>query len=130
MRNFVNPGGQIVPTFSIAHHFGGGVYAKETFVRAGEVLVQHKHDHEHLSILAAGVVEVIVEGDRKVIQGPACLTIAAGKYHGVRALTDVAWYCIHATDCTDPEQVDEVIVAKDSDATAGMNEIVQTLKGA
>jgi hypothetical protein len=39
------------------------------------------------------------------------LTIEAGKHHGVKSLTDVIWYCIHATDCTDENEVDDVIIA-------------------
>lgn len=101
---------------SIAHHFGGGVYAKETLVPAGMVLVQHKHAHDHLSILASGRVEVVVDGVRTEREGPACILIEAGKYHGVKALTDVSWYCIHATNCTDEHTVDEVVIAPDSSA--------------
>lgn len=97
-------------TPDITHHFGGGVYAKETIVPAGMVLVQHKHEHDHLSILASGTVEVTVDGARKVLIGPACLKIQAGTHHGIKALTDVVWYCIHATDCDDPEKVDEVLI--------------------
>ncbi|SEF19462.1 cupin domain-containing protein [Variovorax sp. NFACC27] len=99
----------------IVHHFGGGVYAKETHVKAGQVLVQHKHEHAHLSILAIGTVEMQVGGVRSVLAAPACITIEAGKHHGIRALTDVVWYCIHATDCTDPAAVDEVLIADGSD---------------
>lgn len=113
----------------ISHHFGGGVYAKETRVPAGMVLVQHKHDHDHLSVLASGRVEVIVDGQRTELQGPACLTIKAGKYHGVRALTDVVWFCIHATDCTDESAVDDVIISPESDAQEGMNTILAVVNG-
>lgn len=103
----------------VAHHFGGGVYAKETVVPAGFVLVQHKHAHDHLSILARGTVELLVDGVRSELTGPACVTIRAGKHHGIKALTDVAWYCIHATDCNDAEHVDEVlIVPSDEDMGA------------
>lgn len=35
----------------------------------------------------------------------------AGKHHGVKSLTDVVWYCIHATDCTDETEIDEVLIA-------------------
>lgn len=103
----------------VTHHFGGGVYAKETRVPAGFVLVQHKHEHDHLSVLASGTVELLVDGERSEITGPTCVTIRAGKHHGVKALTDVAWYCIHATDCTDASLVDEVlIVPSDEDMGA------------
>ena len=97
----------------IEHHFGAGVYAKETRIPAGMSLMQHKHAHDHLSILASGTAQVTVEDQTTTVTGPACLTIVAGKHHSVTALTDVVWYCVHATDCTDIEQVDQVLIAKE-----------------
>ena len=35
----------------ITHHFGGGVYVKQTFVPANTVLEQHKHTFDHLSFV-------------------------------------------------------------------------------
>jgi quercetin dioxygenase-like cupin family protein len=93
----------------IQHHFGGGVYAKETRIPAGYLAVQHKHKFDHLSVLASGAVEVIVDGESTEYTAPACLTIAAGKEHSVLALTDVVWYCIHATDCDDESAVDALL---------------------
>ena len=102
------------------------MYSKETRVAAGLILVQHKHEHVHLSILASGTVELLIDGVRSELTGPACLTIKAGKHHGVKALTDVVWYCIHATDCDDPEQVDEVLIASpDEPEMASMVEALQ-----
>jgi len=49
----------------IEHHFSAGVYAKETRIPAGNVLVQHKHKHDHLSILASGSIELKVDLRRK-----------------------------------------------------------------
>ena len=94
----------------INHHFSAGVYAKETRIPAGHVLVQHKHKFSHLSILASGSIELMVDGERKIIHAPACLTIEADKHHGVKSLTDVVWYCIHATECTDMDEIDEVLI--------------------
>jgi mannose-6-phosphate isomerase-like protein (cupin superfamily) len=94
----------------IHHHFSSGVYAKETRIPAGYVLVQHAHKHDHLSILASGSVEMVVDGVKSIVEAPACLTIAAGKHHGVKSLTDVVWYCVHATDCTDEDDIDEVLI--------------------
>ena len=94
----------------IQHHFSAGVYAKETHIPAGHVLVQHAHKHDHLSILASGSIELLVDGVKSVVTAPACLTIAAGKHHGVKSLTDVVWYCIHATECTNADDVDEILI--------------------
>ena len=94
----------------IKHHFSSGVYAKETRIPANSWLVQHIHKHSHLSILASGSIELVVDGEKSVLHAPACLSIAAGKHHGVKSLTDVVWYCIHATDCTDENEIDEVLI--------------------
>ena len=94
----------------IQHHFGGGVYAKETCLPAGSWAVQHAHKFDHLSVLASGKVELTVGNTTTTHEAPACLTIAAGKVHSVLALTDIVWYCIHATDCTNVEAVDGVLI--------------------
>lgn len=95
---------------SIAHHFGGKVYIKETRIKAGRILVQHKHEYEHLSYLVSGTVELEVDGSRSRLTGPTALAVAAAKHHGVKALTDTVWLCIHSTDCTEVSLVDETLV--------------------
>ena len=102
----------------IQHHFSSGVYAKETRIPAGFVLVQHAHKHDHLSILASGSVELVVDGVKSVVHAPSCLTIAAGKHHGIKSLTDVVWYCVHATDCVDENEVDETLIVLDNTVEA------------
>ncbi|WOB06456.1 hypothetical protein [Piscinibacter gummiphilus] len=94
----------------VEHHFGGGVYAKDTRIPKGKRLVQHVHPFDHLSVLAVGTVVVEVDGAREVFVGPRCLTIKAGKAHAVEALTDAVWFCIHATSETDPTKVDDAIL--------------------
>ena len=92
------------------HHFSHGLYAKESVIPAGQMLMQHKHNYSHLSILAMGKVIVCVDEETSIVEGPACIEIAAGKHHAVKALTDCVWFCIHATDETDPSKVDEVLI--------------------
>jgi len=110
----------------IEHYFGAGVYAKETRIPAGNVLVQHKHKFDHLSILASGSIELMVDDERKIVHAPACLTIEANKHHGVKSLTDVVWYCIHSTDCTDTNEIDEVLIVAGDEAKA--RELAQCLQ--
>ena len=94
----------------VEHHFGGGVYAKETFIPFGVVLTQHIHPHAHLSILAKGRVIVEAGTLKQEFEAPACLTIAEGVEHRVQALEDAIWYCIHATADTEPSTVDTSIL--------------------
>jgi len=95
---------------AIQHHFGGGVYAKETHIPAGVVLTQHRHQFDHLSVLASGTAIVEVDGQLRTLAGPTCIVIEAGKVHSVTAVTPVTWYCVHATDCTDPDKVDHQLI--------------------
>jgi quercetin dioxygenase-like cupin family protein len=96
----------------ISHNFCDGIYAKEMLVESGYSIIQHKHEYDHLSILAIGVVELVVDGNKTIIEAPACIKIAAGKHHGIKALTNVAWYCIHKTDCEDENAVDATVIVE------------------
>lgn len=100
----------VAEALDMIHHFSSGVYAKQVLIRQGMYAEQHIHKYDHLSILASGTVLLEVDGDAIEKTGPACLTIRAGSAHKITALTDAVWFCIHATDETDPSLVDEVIL--------------------
>jgi mannose-6-phosphate isomerase-like protein (cupin superfamily) len=96
----------------VVHHFAGGLYCKETHIPAGVKLMQHKHSFDHLSVLAKGRALVTVDGMSTEYAEGSFLTIVAGKVHEVTALTDVVWGCLHASSCTDPEEIDHELIAK------------------
>jgi hypothetical protein len=96
----------------VEHFFGGGAYIKSMSIPAGHTIIQHKHEYDHLSVLATGSVLVMVDDVVSMYTAPACILIASGKYHAVEALTDTVWYCIHATDCTDINEVDNQLIEK------------------
>jgi quercetin dioxygenase-like cupin family protein len=101
-----------VGNVDIVHHFTSGVYAKEVKVPAGSKLCQHIHNFDHMSVLASGTAKINVDGVDAVLTGPKCLTIEANKQHSVEALTDVVWFCIHATDHTDVDNVDMTLIGE------------------
>lgn len=96
----------------VTHHFSDGLYTKEIPIPKDSFVMQHKHNYSHLSILAKGRVLVKVDEDVKEVSAPACLNIEAGKYHSIMALEDSVWFCIHATEETDLDNIDEVLVKK------------------
>jgi quercetin dioxygenase-like cupin family protein len=102
------------------HHFAGNVYAKGYSIAAGYRLVQHKHEEAHLSILAVGRAILMVDGERREIVGPVCVTIEANKHHGVKALTDCVWYCLHADD---PDH-DQIIEPDNEEMERMLNELL------
>lgn len=102
-----------VSEMDITHHFGGGMYIKETHFKAGDWGEKHTHSFDHLSVLASGRVQLTVDNVSVEIEGPKILTVQAGKVHQVLALTDATWLCCHATDCTDPNQIDNKLIERD-----------------
>ena len=94
------------------HHFSSGVYAKQMQIPAGYVVGSHAHKYSHLSILASGSVIVEADGVPQEFTGPACIEIKADCEHKVFAKTDAVWFCVHATDATCADEVDEVLIAE------------------
>lgn len=96
--------------FKIKHHFCHHTYAKEMRLDAGNSVETHKHIYDHFALLGAGRAAVEIDGNVTVHDGPSILTVKAGKMHRITAISDITWYCVHATDETDPEKVDAVLI--------------------
>lgn len=94
----------------IINHWAGGAFVKEAHFPAGAQIVQHRHHYDHLAYLVRGSVLVLVDGDVHELTGPIGLTIEGGKHHGVRALTDCVWLCIHSIDRAEGESPDDIDV--------------------
>ena len=105
----------IVP--EIAHFFSSGVYAKQMHLPENHIATTHKHNYDHLSILAQGECEITCNGVKTLFKAPSCIEIKAGIEHSIYALADSTFYCIHATNET--ENTDEVLIMKDDDHAMG-----------
>lgn len=99
--------------FGVQHHFSAGVYIKEMRLDAGHTVVTHKHNYEHFGLLGGGIARVEIDGQPRTYTAPAVITVPANKHHTIHALTNIEWFCIHATDETDPEKVDRVLIKGD-----------------
>ena len=95
----------------IRHIFGPGAYAKRVSMPADTYIDKHVHDFDHISFLAHGTVRVERGAEQFEVTGPCPLLIAAGVVHKVVALTPALWFCMHATDETDPANIDEVLTS-------------------
>lgn len=95
---------------AISHHFSDGLYAKQMELKSGYKAVSHSHKYAHLSVLAQGKVVVNANSALTEYNAPACINIEANIQHEITALEDVVWYCIHATDETDVNKIDKVLI--------------------
>lgn len=96
----------------IVHNFSDGLYAKQMIIPAGYAVGQHKHEFSHLSILAKGKVLVKTDNGEQEFIAPACIEIKKDLNHAIVAIEDTVWFCIHATDETDVDNIDKVLISK------------------
>jgi quercetin dioxygenase-like cupin family protein len=95
----------------LKHSFGGGVYCKLMEIEDGREVPTHKHKFDHLSTLFSGCCIVEANGQQETYYAPDVITIMAGVVHTILAVNGpVVWGCIHATDETDADNIDETLI--------------------
>ncbi|WP_433694993.1 hypothetical protein [Paraburkholderia phenoliruptrix] len=96
----------------VQHFFSDGLYARRMTIPAGYTVGTHALVGNHLGLLAKGRVTVATDTSSADYVAPACIPFAARTNHNIVAHEDAVWYCLHATDCTDPDKIDEVLIQK------------------
>jgi hypothetical protein len=97
----------------VEHHFLPGVYAKEMRLPKGFMAFSHAHPFDHRSLYIGGPVLVRTDDTEKRYPAPAgCIDIAAGVVHSITAEGDVMWFCVHETDETDVNKIDDVLIGR------------------
>jgi quercetin dioxygenase-like cupin family protein len=94
----------------IEHYFAGGIYAKQMRIGKNCKIPTHRHVYDHLSVLAQGRVRVTVSKITQEYTAPAAIEIKRDLVHTIEALEDTVWYCIHATEETDPDSANNTII--------------------
>lgn len=91
------------------------LYCKEmTLKNKGNIVVQHKHKFDHLSILQKGSAKVTNGKETEYLYAPASIVIKAHEHHSVEALEDdTVWDCIHSVgDLRDEDEIDVHIIER------------------
>jgi quercetin dioxygenase-like cupin family protein len=92
------------------HYFASGLYAKEMLIPAGYAVISHIHAYDHFAFLCKGRAKVTVEEETVEYPPGSIIIIEHGKRHKVVALEDVTWFCVHATNETDVDKIDETLI--------------------
>ncbi len=104
----------------ITHYFAPGVYAREMWMPAGCLITGKIHLTEHLNMLSQGKVTVSNIGDSVTYEAPYTFVSPVGTKRAIYAHADSTWTTIHATELTDPEKIEEEIIAKDFQSLDGV----------
>jgi len=89
-------------------HLENGIYTLEIIIPENGFVKQHSHQYAHTSILAKGTVEIIADGEVMIRTAPTVMTLGENVMHEIKALDgEAVWYCIHTTDETDMDKVED-----------------------
>lgn len=96
----------------VVHHFGPGVYLREVTIPAGTFVIGHAHKRSCLNIMLKGrLVLRSPDGDLREVSAPLIMTTGPGRKVAF-AIEDTVWQNIFATDETDVEKLEEMLVEK------------------
>jgi hypothetical protein len=87
----------------------GNIWVRQNYMeKAGDTAGGHTHNHDHITLLTSGSVEVTIEGyEPKTFVAPTFIVIRKEHRHHIKALEDgTNWYCVFALRDFDGEVVD------------------------
>ena len=96
------------------HVFAKGVYWREVAIPAGVFAMGHEHKTEHINVLLAGKVRVMVDGRVTELTAPQVIVSGPGIRKVVYAVTATRWANVHAnpTDETDLDKIEDLFIEK------------------
>lgn len=97
-----------------------GVFIKSMVFTRGQVVLTHKHNYDHQTLLAVGKLRVSIAEKSIIYTAPTIIVIEAGKAHFLEGLADqTVAYCIHAvTGSDDVDEADPLVQGRSNASLA------------
>ena len=102
---------QITPP--VDHFFASGMYARQIYMNAGDIVVGKIHKHDHINTISQGRVFVTTEFGKDEFVAPYTFVSKAGTKRAVFVVEDTIWTTYHATESTDLESIEKELIAPD-----------------
>ena len=96
----------------VRHFFADGLYIREIFNPANEVIVTKIHKIEHPFFLMQGTMTMLTEDGEQRISAPFYSITKPGTKRIIYAHTDCIFITVHATNKTDVEEIEKDVIAK------------------
>jgi hypothetical protein len=91
--------------FPVTNRFAGGVYIREIFMPAGNIVIGKIHTTQFFNVLVSGQCLIATTEGILHIRAPYTFVSEPGSQKCGLCITDVVWQTIHATDSTDVEEI-------------------------
>ena len=99
----------------LEHYFAPGLYARQIFMKAGDLVVGKIHNHAHVNNISKGRVLVTTEFGKEELTAPCQFVSKPGTKRAVLVLEDCIWTTYHPTKETDLAKIESDVIAKDYD---------------
>jgi hypothetical protein len=101
---------QIVP--EVVHWYGHKSYVRQMTAPAGTVAVGKIHKFKQVHVIISGEVSIYTDDGPVRIQAPCVFTAPAGSKRAAYFHKDTVWLTIHGSEKTDPEELEDELIAK------------------
>ena len=91
--------------FPVTNRFAGGVYIREIFMPAGNIVIGKIHTTQFFNVLVSGQCLIATTEGILHIRAPYTFVSEPGSQKCGLCITDVVWQTIHATNSTDVEEI-------------------------
>ena len=97
----------------VTHGFADGLYTRQADILADQILIGKVHLKSHTFFLLAGSMDILSEGGSVRVDAPYQGITPAGTQRIVRTITDCIFTTVHATDLTDPDEIEAELTSPD-----------------
>lgn len=99
----------------VKHHFAYGVYGREMFIPKGVAVIGKIHKRQTMNFLMQGCLEMNANGVKETVKAPAVIIGVPGTQRAVLAVEDSIWVCVHPTEETDLDMIENQFIARSLD---------------
>jgi hypothetical protein len=95
----------------VKHTFADGLYIREIFNPAGQILITKVHKKQHTFFLSKGKMSIVTEDGIKTIEAPYNGVTEAGTKRLIYTHTDCVFTTVHATELKDVKEIESTLVS-------------------
>jgi hypothetical protein len=96
----------------LEHQFINGLYVRMVRLPAGMTFTTKIHKKKHPFFLMSGRCRVVTDKGFEIMEGPMMGVTEPGTKRLMYIEEEVVWYTVHRTDKTNPQDVEEEVIAK------------------
>jgi len=95
----------------VEHFFAPGTYGRQMTIPKGVMIIGKIHKHSHINIISKGIIDVMTEFGVARYEAPITFISNPTTKRVVHAVEETIWTCIHATNKTDLDEIEQELIA-------------------